>query len=461
MTKAIHHPSISLNGPLSATPLKASGHNLNGAVRAPGDKSISHRSLILGAMSSGTTSVNGLLEGDDVLRTAVAMRAFGARIRRDLTAEGPSWSITGAPWKSPEKTLFFGNAGTGSRLVMGAAAGAGVAAQFDGDGSLRARPMARIIEPLTDMGARFETLNGRLPLALLPGKALAAIDYTLPKPSAQIKSAILLAALGATGETVIREPERCRDHTERMLPAFGVHIEVTAAGGSSVIRLAGGQSLVGTALTVPGDPSSAAFFAAAAAIVPGSEILIENVLLNPTRTGFFTTLFEMGADIAFENEHDAAGEPVGDIRVRGGRTLSGVAVPASRAPSMIDEYPILSVVAAFADGDTYMPGIEELRVKESDRIAASEAMLQANGVETDSGPDWLRVVGKGLAEGAAGGGRVAARGDHRIAMSALVMGLAARNPVSIDDGSMIATSFPGFADDIARLGGSISGIPAH
>lgn len=443
--------SISLNGPLVSGPCAA----LSGRIRPPGDKSISHRALILGAMARGETSVRGLLEGEDVMRTAAAMRAFGATVTRDLTGAGVQWRVTGRPWKSPERALFLGNAGTGVRLVMGAAAGAGVNAAFDGDGSLRARPMGRIVEPLTAMGATFDTTNGRLPATLTAGARLQAIDYTLPKPSAQIKSAILLAALGATGETIIREPVLCRDHTERMLPGFGVEIAVRDALTGRMITLAGGQTLTASDLVIPGDPSSAAFFAAAAAITPGSDILIENVLLNPTRTGFFDTLVEMGADLTIEDEHEAAGEPIGNLRIRGGARLKGVAVPASRAPSMIDEYPILSVVAAFADGDTYMPGIEEMRVKESDRIAASEAMLRANGVDTESGPDWLRVMGGAPVRG---GGMVAATGDHRIAMSALVLGLGADAPVSVDDGSMIATSFPGFADDLNSLGGLLSTV---
>lgn len=421
---------------------------LNGEAAAPGDKSISHRALIFGALAEGETSATGLLEGHDVIRTAAAMRALGASIERDLTETGPIWRITGAKWRGPERPLYFGNSGTGCRLVLGAAAGQGVSGRFDGDQSLRTRPMKRVSEPLRLMGAAIETRDGRLP-ATLSAAALHGIEYRLPVASAQVKSAVLLAALGADGETVIIEPAPSRDHTERMLKAFGADLPVESEGTGKRIRLRGGQKLKASRVEVPGDPSSAAFLAAAAAIVPGSDVHVRNVLINPLRAGFFETLIEMGGDITFENRRNVSGEPVADIRVCHS-PLKGVTVPAARAASMIDEYPILSVVAAVASGDTHMPGIEELRVKESDRLAAIEAGLRANGVETASGPDWLTVNGR--SGDVAGGALVKTRLDHRIAMSFLVMGLASRKPVAIDDASMIATSFPDFVRLMETLG---------
>jgi 3-phosphoshikimate 1-carboxyvinyltransferase len=430
---------------------------LKGAAGAPGDKSISHRALILGALAGGETSVHGLLEADDVLRTAGAMRALGASVERDRTPAGPVWRVSGGEWRAPARPLYFGNSGTGARLVMGAVAGARIAATFDGDGSLRSRPMSRVLDPLQLMGVEAVSENGRLPATIFAGEVLKAVDFTLPKPSAQIKSAILLAGLGAAGETVVREPEPCRDHTERMFAAFGVDIRLAPEGRGRVIRLEGGQKLAPATVRVPGDPSSAAFPVAAALIVPGSDIVVRNVLVNPLRTGFFETLQEMGADIRFENLREEGGEPVADIRARHSR-LKGVEVPAARAASMIDEYPILSIVASFAGGDTLMTGIDELRVKESDRIASVEAGLRANGVKTESGPDWLRV--SGTSGKVAGGGAVATHRDHRIAMSFLVMGLAANAAVAIDDASMIATSFPDFFALMRSLGAAIDAASA-
>lgn len=430
----------------------ARGGGLNGEAHAPGDKSISHRALILGALAEGETAVSGLLEGHDVLRTAAAMRALGASVERDLTDAGPIWRVSGSRWRDPERPLYFGNSGTGCRLVLGAAAGQGVSARFDGDESLRGRPMTRVSEPLRLMGADIETANGKLPLAL-SAAALHGIDYRLPVASAQIKSALLLAGLGAAGETIVNEPTPSRDHSERLLKAFGAEIRVEPAGSGRRISLSGGQRLKAARVEVPGDPSSAAFLAAAATIVPGSDILIRNVLINPLRAGFFQTLSEMGANISFENRRTVSGEPVADIRARHA-ALKGVAVPASRAASTIDEYPILSVAAAFAAGETRMDGVEELRVKESDRLAAIEAGLNANGVATKSGPDWLVVNGRNGE--VAGGARVATHLDHRIAMSFLVMGLASQRPVSIDDASMIATSFPEFAAIMRGFGANIA-----
>lgn len=428
------------------------GGRLAGEARAPGDKSISHRALILGALARGETTATGLLEGHDVLRTAAAMRALGATVERDLAPDGPVWRVAGAKWRDPERPLYFGNSGTGCRLVLGAAAGQGVSARLDGDQSLRGRPMGRVAEPLSRMGAEIEATGGKLP-ASLRARALRAIDYRLPVASAQVKSAILLAALGASGVTRVVEPSPTRDHTERMLTAFGATIGVSDVGEGRVIELAGGQSLAAAAIAVPGDPSSAAFLVAAAAIVPGSDILVRNVLVNPLRAGFFETLKEMGARLDLQSRREEGGELVADIRARHSN-LQGVAVPASRAASMIDEYPILGVVAAFAKGETYMPGIEELRVKESDRLAALEAGLRANGVATESGPDWLRVRGR---DGdVVGGGVVATHLDHRIAMSFIVMGLASARSVGIDDASMIATSFPDFAGLLRSLGATIA-----
>jgi 3-phosphoshikimate 1-carboxyvinyltransferase len=427
------------------------GGALAGEATAPGDKSISHRALIFGALAEGETTATGLLEGHDVLHTAAAMRALGADVERDLGDQRPLWRIRGARWKSPERPLYFGNSGTGCRLVLGAAAGEGVAAVFDGDQSLRARPMTRVTEPLARMGAPIETSDGKLPLTLGAAR-LKGVDYRLPVASAQVKSAILLAALGAEGATTVEEPTPSRDHTERMLKAFGARLTIEPAGAGRRIRIEGGQKLRATTVEIPGDPSSAAFLVAAALIVPGSDVLVRNVLVNPLRAGLYETLREMGANIAFENAREIGGETVADIRARHS-TLRGVAVPADRAASMIDEYPVLAVVAAFASGDTHMAGIEELRVKESDRLAAIEAGLAANGVISESGPDWLTVKGRG--GDVAGGGLVATKLDHRIAMSFLVMGLASAKPVSIDDASMIATSYPDFPEALRALGGEI------
>ncbi|HXI86257.1 MAG TPA: 3-phosphoshikimate 1-carboxyvinyltransferase [Parvularculaceae bacterium] len=423
---------------------------LAGSVVAPGDKSVSHRALILGAMAEGETVIRGLLEGDDVRRTGSALRALGALVERDRRADGPIWRVEGRPWRAPARALYMGNSGTGCRLLIGAAAGRGVAAVFDGDASLRSRPMGRILDPLAKMGACAASREGQLPVSLAASGRLRGADYVLPTPSAQIKSAVLLAGLGAQGETIIREPVPCRDHTERMLEAFGAAIAIeTEPAGGRTIRIDGGQSPVATAIDAPGDPSSAAFLVAAALIVPDSDILVRGVLVNPLRAGFYETAREMGADLSFENQRLQSGEPVADIRARTS-SLRGVEVPANRAASMIDEYPILSVLAAFAEGETLMAGVEELRVKESDRIAACEAGLAANGVKTESGRDWLRVFGR--AGDVPGGGRVATRQDHRIAMSFLVMGLAAKKAIEIDDGSMIGTSFPDFFALMRSLG---------
>jgi len=423
---------------------------LQGRVRAPGDKSISHRALILGALASGATRIEGLLEGDDVLRTAEAMGALGAMATRE--GEG-SWRVQGHGGLSePETVLDLGNSGTGVRLIMGAAAGFPITCAFTGDASLRRRPMLRVLTPLGQMGATWLCrAGGRLPLSLKGGN-LAAIAYRLPEPSAQVKSAALLAGLSARGETEVIEPAPTRDHTERMLRAFGAQVSVEDRPDGRHIRLQGGQTLSGASVRVPGDPSSAAFPLAAALVTPGSAVTVEGVLLNPLRTGLFVTLQEMGADLTIENVREAAGEQVGDVTARS-CDLRGVVVPADRAPSMIDEYPILAAVAAFARGRTVMRGLGELRVKESDRIAAMAAALGACGVETEEEAEGLIVTGTGKRP--AGGGAVRTHGDHRIAMSSLVLGLGAAAPVTVDEAEMIATSFPRFEPLMQGLGADI------
>jgi 3-phosphoshikimate 1-carboxyvinyltransferase len=420
---------------------------LKGVVAPPGDKSISHRALILGGLAEGVTEITGLLEGDDVLRTADAVRAFGAEVDQ---LGGGRWRVRGRGGFTPSGAVIdCGNSGTGVRLLMGAACGFPGETVFDGDQSLRKRPMGRVTNPLTEMGASFVTTDGgRLPLTLTGG-GLKAIDYTLPVPSAQVKSAVLLAGLKAEGRTSVLEPEPTRDHTERMLRAFGVEVTVTEEAGGRRATVTPGP-LTATTVKVPGDPSSVAFPIVAALIVPGSEVRVEGVLLNPLRTGLFDTLIEMGADLTIENRREAGGEPVGDLVARGSR-LKGVVVPPERAPSMIDEYPILAVAAAFAEGVTVMLGIGEMRVKESDRIALMAAGLKACGVEVSEEPDSLEVTGGPVA----GGATVVTHGDHRIAMSHLVLGLAATAPVSVDEPGMIATSFPGFVELMRGLGAEI------
>jgi len=433
---------------------------LKGAVQVPGDKSISHRALILGALSIGETTVQGLLEGDDVLATAGALRALGAGVERDRDG---TWRIRGlgvGGLHEPATVLDLGNAGTGARLLMGVVASHDFVSFFTGDASLCRRPMARVAEPLERIGARFVAREGtRMPLAVIGTGAPLPIEYRLPVASAQVKSAVLLAGLNAPGETSVIEPEPTRDHTENMLRHFGaaVRVEALAEGGRKV-TLVGQPELTATAIRVPGDPSSAAFAAVAAAIRPGAEVRIENVGINPLRTGLFATLQEMGAAIDFANRRDAGGEPVADLVVRGGR-LKGIAVPPERAPSMIDEYPVLCVAAALAEGTTVMRGIQELRVKESDRIGAMAAGLAAAGIAVEELPDGLVVHGSGGAA-PAGGNRIATHMDHRIAMSFLMLGLAAAAPVGIDDGRMIDTSFPGFVGLMNGLGARIAAAPA-
>ncbi len=431
------------------------GAPLTGRVRVPGDKSISNRALILGALAVGTTRISGLLEGEDVLNTAKAMRALGARVER---AAAGTWQVDGvgvAGFAAPAGPLDFGNSATGCRLVMGAVAGCPITATFDGDASLRSRPMRRILDPVVLMGAKVVAAaeGGRLPVTLAGARDPIPIVYRTPVASAQIKSAVLLAGLAAPGTTIVIESEASRDHTELMLSHFGAQVvsEPEGAHGRK-ITLHGQPELVAAAVAVPADPSSAAFPMVAALIVPGSDVLLADVMTNPLRTGLITTLREMGATIAREETKSDGGEAMAGFRVRSA-PLRGVEVPAERAPSMIDEYPVLAVAAAFAEGTTVMRGLKELRVKESDRLAATAAMLRVNGVEVEIVGDDLIVHGRGHA---AGGGLVATHMDHRIAMSALVMGLASERPVKIDDGGFIATSFPGFADMMRRLGGEVS-----
>jgi 3-phosphoshikimate 1-carboxyvinyltransferase len=417
----------------------------------PGDKSISHRALILGALAVGETRISGLLEGEDVLNTAKAMRALGAQVER--TGEF-AWSVRGvgvSGFARPDKPLDFGNSGTGCRLVMGAVAGCPIAATFDGDASLRSRPMRRIVDPLELMGARVADAKegGRLPLTLEGARDPLPILYKTPVASAQIKSAVLLAGLSAPGVTTVIETEASRDHTELMLKHFGAQIISEKEGQHGRrISLTGQPELCGAQVIVPADPSSSAFPLVAALIVAGSDIVLSDVMTNPLRTGLFTTLREMGASIEESEVRTDAGEPMAQFRVRASK-LRGVEVPPERAPSMIDEYLVLAVAAAFAEGTTRMRGLKELRVKESDRLEATAAMLRVNGVPVEITGDDLIVEGRGHVPG---GGLVATHMDHRIAMSALVMGLASDRPVKVDDTAFIATSFPDFIPMMRGLG---------
>ena len=438
------------------TPLIARrGGPLQGRVRVPGDKSISHRALILGAMTVGKTEISGLLEGEDVLNTAAAMRALGASVER---IGDKQWRVHGVGvggFAQPSGALDFGNAGTGSRLVLGAVAGCPIRATFDGDASLRKRPMRRILDPLEKMGARVieQAEGGRLPLTLQGAADPVPISYESPVPSAQLKSAVLLAGLAAPGETTVIEAEATRDHTERLLKHFGAKISSKPYGdhGRRIV-LQGQPELEPANVVVPADPSSAAFPMVAALIVPGSELILEAVMTNPLRTGLFKTLLEMGASIEMIEKRDDGGEEVADLRVKTS-ALKGVDVPPERAPSMIDEYLILAVAAAFAQGTTRMRGLKELRVKESDRLEATAEMLRVNGVDVAIEGDDLIVNGKGTVPG---GGEVKTHMDHRIAMSALMMGLASEQPVRIDDSAFIATSFPDFVRLMRSLGADIS-----
>ena len=427
---------------------------LAGRAEIPGDKSISHRALILGALTVGETEITGLLEGQDVLDTAKAMRAFGAEVQR----HGPGhWTVAGVGvggFAEPADVIDCGNSGTGVRLIMGAMASSPIVATFTGDASLRKRPMGRVTDPLALFGARaWGRSGGRLPLTLVGAADPVPVRYATPVPSAQVKSAVLLAGLNAPGETVVIEREPTRDHTERMFAGFGARVAVETTAEGRVIALTGQPELVPQKVAVPRDPSSAAFPVCAALIVEGSDILVPGVSQNPTRNGLFATLVEMGARIDFENPREEGGEPVADLRVRFS-ALRGIEVPPERAASMIDEYPVLSVVAAFAEGSTIMRGVKELRVKESDRIDAMARGLEACGVRVEEEEDTFIVHGCG-AEGVPGGGTCATHLDHRIAMSFLVLGLASARPVTVDDGGPIATSFPIFEGLMAGLGARI------
>lgn len=427
---------------------------LTGTADVPGDKSISHRALILGALSVGETKISGLLEGEDVLDTAKAMQAFGASVTR----HGPgAWTVQGVGvggFAEPEQVIDCGNSGTGVRLIMGAMACCDISATFTGDGSLRKRPMGRITDPLALFGAQsYGRKGGRLPMTVVGAPDPAPVVYTPPMASAQVKSAVLLAGLNAPGQTVVIEPVATRDHTERMLRGFGAQVDVQDTPEGTRITLQGQPELTGQVVAVPRDPSSAAFPVCAALIVPGSDVLVPGVSQNPTRNGLITTLQEMGGRIEVLNPREEGGEPVADLRVRASQ-LHGIEVPAARAASMIDEYPVLSAVAAYATGITTMRGVHELRVKESDRISAMARGLEANGVRVEEDEDTLIVHGAGP-DGVAGGGLAETHLDHRIAMSFMILGLAANAPVRIDDGTPIATSFPIFEDLLNGLGADI------
>ena len=427
---------------------------LLGQADVSGDKSISHRSLILGALSVGETKIQGLLEGDDVLDTGKAMRAFGAEV---VNHGAGSWSVHGVGvggFAEPDHVIDCGNSGTSVRLIIGAMSTTGINATFTGDDSLNKRPMDRITDPLALFGTQAHgRSHGRLPLTIVGASNPVPVRYIVPMPSAQVKSAVLLAGLNAPGQTVVIEKEATRDHTERMLAGFGAKVQVEETAEGRMVTLTGQPELNAQSITVPRDPSSAAFPVCAALIVEGSNILVPNIGLNPTRAGLFYTLQDMGADLTFENMREEGGEPVADLRAKYSSNLKGIAVPPERAASMIDEYPILAIVASFAAGVTRMHGVKELRVKESDRIQAMAIGLRAAGVTVDEGPDWWHV--HGLQGQVHGGTSVATHLDHRIAMSFLILGMATQNPVSIDDGAPVATSFPIFETLMADLGASL------
>ncbi|WP_170517717.1 3-phosphoshikimate 1-carboxyvinyltransferase [Ruegeria atlantica] len=440
------------------TPIPMTSHPcgpLTGTAEVPGDKSISHRSLILGAMAVGETRISGLLEGEDVLDTAKAMRAFGAEVTNHGDGE---WSVHGVGvggFAEPDQMIDCGNSGTGVRLIMGAMATCPISATFTGDASLNKRPMARVTDPLALFGTQsVGRSGGRLPMTIVGAAEPVPVRYEVPVPSAQVKSAVLLAGLNAPGKTVVIEKEATRDHSERMLAGFGAEITVEDTDEGRVITLTGRPELKPQVIAVPRDPSSAAFPVCAALITPGSDVLVPGIGLNPTRAGLFTTLREMGADLTYENEREEGGEPVADLRAKYSPNMKGINVPPERAASMIDEYPVLSVVAANANGTTMMGGVKELRVKESDRIDAMARGLRANGVTVDEGEEWWSVEGLGIGN-VPGGGTCESYLDHRIAMSFMVMGMGAKSLVSVDDGGPIATSFPIFEPLMAALGAKV------
>lgn len=417
---------------------------LTGRIRVPGDKSISHRALMFGALAAGRSRISGLLEGEDVLATAAALRAMGAVIGKD----GEDWIVDGVGVGSllqPERALDMGNSGTSTRLLMGLLASHGITATFTGDASLSKRPMGRVIDPLSTMGANFTpSLGGTLPLVMEGMQPAVPVTYRLPVASAQVKSAVLLAGLNTPGVTTVIEPVPTRDHTERMLRSFGVEVQVEDRDGERVIRVHGPCDLHPNDIVVPGDPSSAAFFAVAASIVPGSDLVIENVGLNPTRDGIYRALREMGANIEYLEEREVGGEPVADLCVRHAR-LKGIVVDPAIAPSMIDEFPVLFVAAAFAEGATVTSGLEELRVKESDRLSAMATALKSAGAQVEENGDGLIIEGNG-GQPLSGGGTIVTHLDHRIAMSMAVAGLASEGGVEIDSTEPIGTSFPNFMD---------------
>ena len=426
--------------------------NLRGQAKVPGDKSISHRSLILGALSVGQTKIHGLLEGQDVIDTAKAMSSFGALVEKH---ENGYWTVDGfgvGGFAEPEKVIDCGNSGTGVRLIMGAMSTTDITATFTGDASLNRRPMARITEPLNLFGAKtYGRRHGKLPITVVGAASAVPITYQTPVASAQIKSSILFAGLNTAGETTVIEKEKTRDHTERMLQGFGAEVETETTSTGHMVRIKGYPELLPQEIKVPRDPSSAAFPVCAALITEGSDVLVPNIGLNPTRSGLFETLKEMNANITFENESFQGGEPVADIRAKFSPNMIGIDVPPERAASMIDEYPILSVVASFAKGKTLMREVNELRVKESDRIDAMAKGLRSNGLSIQEGEDWWSVEGREI-DGVKGGGLCETFLDHRIAMSFLILGMASKSSVKIDDSSPITTSFPIFESLMAELG---------
>ncbi|MGB1361422.1 MAG: 3-phosphoshikimate 1-carboxyvinyltransferase [Alphaproteobacteria bacterium] len=427
-------------------------NSFNGTAKIPGDKSISHRSIMFGSLAIGTTNITGLLEGEDVMATAEAFRKMGATITKN---DDGSWTVIGTGLgglHQPDDIIDMGNSGTSTRLIMGIIAGHNIKVTMTGDASLRSRPMGRVIDPLTTMGAVVDSNEGKLPLTIQGTNEILPITYELPVASAQVKSAVLLAGLTSRGNTTVIETEPTRDHTENMLRHFGAEIKTEKTDGKDVITLQGMPTLKGADIVVPSDPSSASFIVASACIVKDSDVTVKGVCMNPTRTGLFTTLIEMGANITFANERIEGGEKIADINIKYA-PLTGIDVPAERAPSMIDEYPILSVVASFANGKTTMQGVEELRVKESDRLQVVVDGLNANGVKTEAGEDWYTVYGN---DTVAGGGVVKTHLDHRIAMSFLIMGLSSEQPVLIDDVNPVKTSFPTFVDLMGELGANFS-----
>ncbi|MBX7540446.1 3-phosphoshikimate 1-carboxyvinyltransferase [Qipengyuania sphaerica] len=423
---------------------------LTGRIRVPGDKSISHRALMFGALAVGRSRISGLLEGEDVLATAAALREMGAVIGKD----GDDWVVDGVgvgTLLQPERALDMGNSGTSTRLLMGLVASHGITATFMGDASLSKRPMGRVIEPLSTMGASFTpSPGGTLPLMMEGMQPAVPISYRLPVASAQVKSAVLLAGLNTPGITTVVEPVPTRDHTERMLRGFGVTVDVEEQDGERIIKVHGPCDLTPCDITVPGDPSSAAFFAVAASIVPGSDLTIENVGLNPTRNGIYRVLEQMGANIEYLDEREVGGEPVADLRVRHAG-LKGIEVDPEVAPSMIDEFPVLFVAAALAEGTTVTSGLDELRVKESDRLSAMAAALSLAGADIEEREDGLVIHGSG-GKALSGGGPVTTHLDHRIAMSMAVAGLASKGGVTIDSAEPIATSFPNFIALLHKAG---------